>query len=66
MATPKAYDDKFVDLVVKIEKYPYAVSPLLIDEFYIFGYTDYIINEKIIKPTISDVTSKKIMKNIII
>ena len=66
MATPKTGEDKFADLVVKIEKYPYAVSPLLIDEFYIFGYTDYLKNEKIIKPTISDVTSKKIMKNIII
>ena len=59
MATPKTGEDKFADLVVKIEKYPYAVSPLLIDEFYIFGYTDYLKNEKIIKPTISDVTSKK-------
>ena len=43
------------ELEKKIEKYPYAVSPLLIDEFFIMGYTDIIKNEKIIKSTISNI-----------
>ena len=43
------------ELEKKIEKYPYAISPLLIDEFFIMGYTDIIKNEKIIKPTISEI-----------
>ena len=33
------------ELEKKIEKYPYATSPLLIDEFFIMGYTDIIKNE---------------------
>ena len=58
-STPQSGDNKFDDLEIKIEKYPYAVSPLLIDEFYIFGYTDYLKYEKIIKPVSTDVNSKK-------
>ena len=45
------------DLEVKIEKFPYAESPLLIDEFYIMGYTDIICKEKIINPTISNINT---------
>ena len=44
----------------QIEKYPYAKSPLLLDEFYIMGYTDILCNKKIIEPTISDIKSKLI------
>ena len=56
-------DNKFGDLEIKIEKYPYAVSPLLIDEFYIFGYTDYLKNENIIKPTVNGVNTQKNYKD---
>ena len=45
---------------LQIEKYPYAKSPLLLDEFYIMGYTDILCNKKIIEPTISDIKSKLI------
>ena len=37
------------DLEVKIEKYPLAESPFLIDEFLLIGYTDLIKEEKAIK-----------------
>ena len=61
-STPKPSDNKFEDLEIKIEKYPYAVSPLLIDEFYIFGFTDYLKYEEIIKPISTDVISRKNFK----
>ena len=61
-STPQSSDNKFEDLEIKIEKYPYAVSPLLIDEFYIFGFTDYLKYEKIIKPTSTEVISRKAYK----
>ncbi len=41
---------ELVDLEVKIEKYPLAVSPRLIDEFLIMGYTEEIKKEKAINP----------------
>ena len=31
------------DLEIKIEKYPYATSPLLIDEFFLMGYTENLL-----------------------
>ena len=46
------------DLEVKIEKYPWAISPLLIDEFYIMGYTEFLKKEKIIKPIMQEINSK--------
>ena len=46
------------ELEKKIEKYPYAISPLLIDEFFIMGYTDIIKNEKIIKSIVSEIKTK--------
>ena len=49
--------NRLEDLEVKIEKFPYAESPLLIDEFYIMGYTDIICKEKIINPTISNINT---------
>ena len=61
-STPQPRDNKFEDLEIKIEKYPYAVSPLLIDEFYIFGFTDYLKYEEIIKPISTDVISRKNFK----
>ena len=48
------------DLEVKIEKFPYAESPLLIDEFYIMGYTEPLKKEKIITPIMQEINSKKI------
>ena len=46
------------ELEVKIEKFPWAVSPLLIDEFFLMGYTEVFKREKIINPIISEITSK--------
>ena len=51
--------NSFGELEVKIEKYPWAISPLLIDEFFIMGYTEPLKKEKIIKPIISDITASK-------
>ena len=46
------------DLEVKIEKYPLAVSPRLIEEFLIMGYTDQIKQEKVINVIKSDILTK--------
>ena len=52
------------DLEVKIEKYPLAVSPRLLDEFLIMGYTDKIKQEKAINIIKSDILSKNNFKDI--
>ena len=52
------------DLEVKIEKYPLAVSPRLIEEFLIMGYTDKIKQEKVINIIKSDILSKNNFKEI--
>jgi len=51
------------DLEIKIEKYPYATSPLLIDEFFLMGYTENLLQEKIINPIISEITTKNNLEN---
>ena len=52
------------DLEVKIEKYPLAVSPRLIDEFLIMGFTEKIKEEKAINPIKSEIESNKNYKEI--
>ena len=47
------------DLEVKIEKYPLAESPRLIEEFLIMGYTESIKQEKVIKKIKSDIVLNK-------
>ena len=54
------------DLEIETPKYPLAESPLLIEQFLIIGYTETLKKEKIIKPLIEEINSKKIMKNFII
>ena len=52
------------DLEVKIEKYPLAVSPRLIEEFLIMGYTDKIKQEKVVNVIKSDILTKNNFKDI--
>ena len=47
------------DIEVKIEQYPMAVSPRLIDEFLIMGYEDTIKKEKIINDIKNEIIKKK-------
>lgn len=52
------------DIEVKIEQYPMAVSPRLIEEFLIMGYEDTIKKEKIINPIKNEIIKKKNYKEI--
>ena len=47
------------DLEIVTPKYPLAESPLLIEQFLIIGYTETLKKEKIIKPLIEEINSKK-------
>ena len=47
------------DLEVKIEQYPLAESPHLIEEFLIMGYTNVVKEEKIINNIKVEISSKK-------
>ena len=58
-SSTKEIKNNIEDLEVKIEKYPCAFSPLLIDEFFIMGYTDPLKKKKIIKPIMHIINSKQ-------
>ena len=47
------------DLEVKIEQYPLAESPRLIEEFLIMGYTNVVKEEKVINIIKSEISSNK-------
>ena len=59
MSDSKAKSFSVKDLEIETPKYPLAESPLLIDEFMIVGYTESLGTEKIIKPIIEEINSKK-------
>ena len=59
MSDSKAKSFSVKDLEIETPKYPLAESPLLIDGFMIVGYTESLGTEKIIKPIIEEINSKK-------
>ena len=59
MADSKSDSFNVKDLEIETPKYPSAESPLLIDKFLIVGFTESFLNEKIIKPLVNEINSKK-------
>ena len=58
MADSKSSSFSVKDLEIETPKYPFAESPLLIDEFLIVGYPEFFKKEKIIKPLIDELSTK--------